>query len=86
MTLSRVLKLDLILLVIVMAVIAASSFAIYAGNRRFIGIIGIAALALVLVLWRIFSLSRQAEVLSESEQLNIDFDFDSIQRVHPPRK
>jgi|GEM_PF-299929 len=86
MALSRVLKLDLILLIIVIAVIAASSYAIYAGNRRFIGIIGIAALALALVLWRIFTLSRQTDVGSEPERLNIDFDLDSIQKMHPPRK
>jgi len=86
MALSRVLKLDLILLIIVIAVIAASSYAIYAGNRRFIGIIGIAALALVLVLWRIFSLLRQTEVVFEPERLNIDFDLDSIQKRYPPRR
>jgi len=40
----------LVLLVLVLIAIIASSFAVYAGNKKFIGIIGIAALALALVL------------------------------------
>jgi uncharacterized membrane protein YjjP (DUF1212 family) len=53
------LKANLVLLVLVLIAIIASSFAVYAGNKKFIGIIGIAALALALVLWRILSLTRQ---------------------------
>jgi hypothetical protein len=44
------------------AAVIASFFALQAGNKKFIDIIEIAALALVLVLWRILSLtSRQQQ-------------------------
>ncbi|MGZ4925879.1 MAG: hypothetical protein ACXV4B_05435, partial [Halobacteriota archaeon] len=65
--------------------IVASSFAVYAGNKKFIGIIGIAVLALALVLWRIFSLTRQTAT-SEAEPLRFDFDIDSIQKKRPRHK
>ncbi len=86
MALSHLLKTNLVLLVLVLIAIVASSFAVYAGNKRFIGIIGIAALALALVLWRIFSLRRQTAATSEPETLRFDFDIDSIQKNRPPRK
>jgi len=86
MTLSRLLKTNLVLLVLVMIAIVASSFAVYAGNTKFIGIIGMAALALALVLWRIFSLTRQTVTTSEPETLRFDFDIDSIQKNRPPHK
>jgi Mg2+/Co2+ transporter CorB len=86
MTLSRLLKTNLVLLVLVLIAIVASSFAVYAGNKRFIGIIGIAVLALALVLWRIFSLTRQTAATSEPETLSFDFDIDSIQKNRPPYK
>ncbi|MFZ0011703.1 MAG: hypothetical protein WAL97_07365 [Halobacteriota archaeon] len=62
-------KTNLVLLVLVLITIIASSFAVYAGNKKFIGIIGIAALALALVLWRILSLTRQTAATPESETL-----------------
>jgi len=80
------LKTNLVLLVLVLIAIIASSFAAYAGNTKFIGILGIAALALALVLWRIFSLTRQTATTSESETLRFDFDIDSIQKNRPPHK
>jgi Ca2+/Na+ antiporter len=83
---SRLLKTNLVLLVLVLIAIIASSFAAYAGNTKFIGILGIAALALALVLWRIFSLTRQTATTSESETLRFDFDIDSIQKNRPPHK
>ncbi len=86
MALSRLLKTNLVLLVLVLIAIVASSFAVYAGNKKFIGIIGIAALALVLVLWRVFSLTRQTSATSEPETLSFDFDIDSIQKNRPPHK
>ena len=86
MALSRLLKTNLVLLVLVMIAIVASSFAVYAGNKKFIGIIGLAALALALVLWRIFSLTRQTAATSEPETLSFDFDIDSIQKNRPPYK
>jgi membrane protein YdbS with pleckstrin-like domain len=84
MALSRLLKTNLVLLVLVLIAIIASSFAVYAGNTKFIGILGIAALALALVLWRIFSLARQTAA-PEPETLRFDFDIDSIQKKRPPR-
>jgi membrane protein YdbS with pleckstrin-like domain len=86
MALSRLLKTNLTLLVLVLIAIVASSFAVYAGNKKFIGIIGLAALALALVLWRIFSLTRQTAATSEPETLSFDFDIDSIQKNRPPYK
>jgi membrane-bound ClpP family serine protease len=86
MALSRLLKTNLVLLVLVLIAISASSFAVYAGNTKFIGILGIAALALALVLWRIFSLTRQTGATSEPEMLRLDLDIDSIQKNRPPHK
>jgi len=86
MALSRLLKTNLVLLVLVLIAVIASSFAVYAGNNKFIAILGIAALALALVLWRIFSLTRQTVTTSESETLRFDFDIDSIQKIRPPHK
>ena len=86
MALSRLLKTNLTLLVLVLIAIVASSFAVYVGNKKFIGIIGIAALALALVLWRIFSLTRQPVTTSEPETLRFAFDIDSIQKNRPPHK
>ena len=86
MALSRLLKLNLVLLMLVLVCVVASSFAVYAGNKRFIGILGIAVLALALVLWRIFSLTRRAEATSELEKLSLDFDIESIQKQRPPHK
>jgi hypothetical protein len=86
MALSRLLKTNLALLVLVLVSTIASSFAVYFGNKKFIGIIGIAALALALVLWRIFNLTRQTEATSEPEELRLDFDINSIQKNRPPRK
>ena len=86
MALSLLLKTNLVLLVLVLIAIIVSFFAVYAGNKRFIGIIGIAVLALALVLWRIFSLTRQTAATSEPETLSFDFDIDSIQKNRPPYK
>jgi uncharacterized protein (DUF58 family) len=84
MAYSRLLKTNLVLLMLVVVGIVASSFALYAGNKKFIGILGIALLALFLVFWRIFSLTRSA--VSEQEQVDIDFDPNLFQRVRPPQK
>lgn len=88
MAYNRVLKTNLVLLILVLIGIGASSFALYAGNKRFIGILGIALFALVLVFWRIFSLTRDHKTASEQKEMDIDidFDFDSIQRIRPPQK
>jgi len=69
---------------LVVIAIIASSFALYVGNKKFIGILGIALLALFLIFWRIFSLTRSA--VSEQEQVDIDFDPSLFQRVRPPQK
>ncbi|MGA7076705.1 MAG: hypothetical protein WBZ42_09225, partial [Halobacteriota archaeon] len=66
--------------------IGASSLALYAGNKKFIGILGIGLLALCLVFWRIFSLTRNPATVSEQKQVDIDFDLDSFQRIRPPSK
>jgi hypothetical protein len=86
MAYNRILKTNLVLLVLVLIGIGASSFALYAGNKKFIGILGIALLALVLVFWRIFSLARNPATVSEQKQSDIDFDLDSIQQIRPPQK
>jgi general stress protein CsbA len=79
---SRLLKINLVLLVLVIICIAASIFALYIGNTKFIGILGIALLALFLVFWRIFSLTRS----STPEKQQIDVDFDMLHRIRPPEK
>jgi hypothetical protein len=90
MAYNRLLKTNLVLLILVIIGIAASSLALYAGNKKFIGILGIALFALVLVFWRIFSLARSSATVSEQNQADIDFDFDfdfgSFQRIRPPQK
>jgi hypothetical protein len=86
MAYNRLLKMNLMLLILVLIGIGASSFALYAGNKKFIGILGIALLALVLVFWRIFSLTRKPATPSEQKQVDIDFDLDRIQRIRPPQK
>jgi len=86
MAYNHLLKTNLVLLILVLIGIGASSFALYAGNKKFIGILGIALLALVLVLWRIFSLIRNPATVSEQEQVDFDFDLDHIQRIRPPQK
>src|SRR5664280_2372647 len=69
MAYNRVLKMNLVLLVLVLIGIGASSFALYAGNKRFIGILAIALLALFLVFWRIFSLTREPATVSVAGSL-----------------
>ena len=75
MAYNRILKTNLVLLVLVLIGIGASSFALYAGNKKFIGILGIALLALVLVFWRIFSLTRNPATVSEQKQGDIDLTW-----------
>ena len=86
MAYNRVLKTNLVLLILVLIGIGASSLALYAGNKKFIGILGIALFALVLVFWRIFSLTRDPKKASEQKEMDIDFDLDRIQRIRPPQK
>lgn len=86
MAYNRLLKTNLVLLILVLIGIGASSFALYAGNTKFIGILGIALFALVLILWRILSLTRTPTPVSEHKQFDIDFDLDSITRIRPPQK
>jgi len=86
MAYNRLLKTNLVLLVLVLIGIGASSLALYAGNKKFIGILGIALLALSLVFWRIFSLTRNPATISEQKQVDIDFDLDRFQRIRPPQK
>ncbi|MGZ7134074.1 MAG: hypothetical protein ACXVH4_05060 [Halobacteriota archaeon] len=86
MAYNRLLKTNLMLLILVLIGIAASSLALYAGNGKFIGILGIALFALVLVLWRIFSLTRNPATVPEREQVDFDFDLDRIRRIRPPQK
>ncbi|MGA3359163.1 MAG: hypothetical protein ABSC87_03015 [Halobacteriota archaeon] len=86
MAYNRLLKTNLVLLILVLIGIGASSFALYAGNKKFIGILGIALLALVLVFWRIFSLTRNPPTVSEQKPVDIDLDLDRIQRIRPPQK
>ena len=84
MAYTRLLKTNLVLLTLVVIGIVASSFALYAGNKKFIGILGIALFALFLVSWRIFSLTRSP--VSEHEQVDINFGSDLLQRIRPPEK
>lgn len=86
MAYNRLLKTNLVLLILVLIGIGASSFALYAGNKKFIAILGIALFALVLVFWRIFSLTRDPATVSEQKQVDIDFDLDSFKRIRPPQK
>jgi len=84
MAINRILKMNLILLMLVVIGIVASLFALYAGNKRFIGILGIALFALSLVIWRIYSLTRNG--VSEQKQVDTNFDSDLLQWIRPPEK
>ncbi|MGZ4903310.1 MAG: hypothetical protein ACXV5I_00680 [Halobacteriota archaeon] len=85
MALNRVLKLDITLLIISLGIIIASSFLIFSGNSRFIGILGIAILASALIVWRIFVLVRQNHASMQPEGGSQDFDLGDLQRKRPPR-
>ena len=82
MAYSRLLKMDLVLLALVVISIVASLFAIYEGNTKFIGILGIALFALFLVSWRIFSLTRSPVSAHEP----VDIDSDLLRYIRPPEK
>ncbi len=84
MALNRLLKLDIALLIALLGVAIASSFLIYAGNRRFVGILGIALLACALLLWRIFTLVRRNQVAVLPEQMSFSFDIEELQKRRPP--
>ena len=84
MAFNRILKMNLILLLLVVIGIVASLFALYAGNKKFIGILGIALFALSLIVWRIFSLTRNA--VPEQKEVDINFDSDLFQWMRPPEK
>lgn len=86
MAYNRLLKMNLVLLILVLISIVASSLALYTGNTKFIGILGIALFALILVFWRIFSLTRNPTTVSETEEVDLDFDLDRIQEIRPPQK
>jgi hypothetical protein len=84
MAYNRLLKMNLALLMFVVIGIAASLFALSVGNTKFIGILGMALVALSLVFWRIFSLIRSG--VFEQKQVDIDFDPDILQQIRPPLK
>ena len=84
MAVNRLLKMNLILLILVVIGILASLVALYAGNKKFIGILGIALFALSLVVWRIFSLTRNA--VPEQKEFDINFDSDLSQWIRQPEK
>ncbi len=85
MALNRVLKLDIALLIISLTIVIASLFVIFSGNSRFIGILGIAILACILILWRIFVLERQSGTPPEREEGLFDVDLKELQMKRPPR-
>jgi hypothetical protein len=84
MAYNRLLKMNLLLLMLVVIGIVASLFALYAGNKKFIGILGIALFALSLVIWRIFSLTRN--VVPGQKEVDINLDSDLLQWIRPPQK
>ncbi len=85
MALSRVLKLDITLLAILLGTVVISSFLIYAGNRRFVGILGIAVLASLLIAWRILTLVRQNHAPPPTNAGLYDFGLGDLQKKRPPR-
>ncbi len=85
MALNRVLRIDITLFIILLGIIIASSFLIYEGNRRFVGILGIAILALALILWRIFVLVRQNHSSLQPKRELLDLDLEGLLRKPPPR-
>ncbi len=86
MALSRVLKLDITLLAILLGLIVISSLLIYAGNRRFVGILGIAILASFLITWRILTLVRQNHASPATNAGLYDFGLGDLQKKRPPRE
>ncbi len=85
MAYNRLLKTNIVLLVLVLISIVVSSFALYTGHTRFIGLLGIALLALFLVFWRIYILTRKVANVSD-KHLDIDFDPGNFLRIQPPQK
>ncbi len=85
MALNRVLKLDIALLIISLTIVIASLFVILSGNSRFIGILGIAVLACILISWRIFVLERQSRTPTERGGGLFDVDLQELQMKRPPR-
>lgn len=86
MTLSRILKINIVFLVVLILVIIASTIAIYKGNSRFFGIVAIAILALAIVIWRIFTIGSEEEKYPGPESLQIAFDSSTLSKRAPPKK
>ncbi len=85
MVLNRVLKIDITLLIILLGVIVTSSFLISSGNRKFIGILGIAVLACALLVWRIFILVRHNDSPSGPAEEVLVFNLERLRGKQPPR-
>ncbi|MGZ4901374.1 MAG: hypothetical protein ACXVIF_01775 [Halobacteriota archaeon] len=85
MALNRVLKIDITLLIILLGIIITSSFLISVGNRKFVGILGIAVLACALIMWRIFFLVRYDTASSQPKEELLDFNLERLQGKQPPR-
>ncbi len=86
MTRSRILKINIVFLVVLILVIIASTIAIYKGNSRFFGIVAIAILALAIVIWRIFTIGSEEKKYPGPESLKIAFDSSTFLKRVPPKK
>jgi hypothetical protein len=86
MTYSRILKINIVFLIVLIFVTIASTIAIYKGNSRFFGIVAIAILALAIVIWRIFTIGSEDKKYPGPESLKTAFDSSAFLKRAPPKK
>jgi hypothetical protein len=83
---NRILKINIVFLIVLVLTIIASTIAIYKGNSRFFGIIAIAILALAIVIWRIVTIGSEEERYPGPDSLKKVFDSSDFLRKVPPKK
>ena len=82
----KLLKVNVIFLVVLILIIIASILVIHKGNNKFFGILAIAVLALAIVVWRIFTIGNEERKYPEPESLKEAFDTSKLLKRLPPKK
>ena len=82
----KILKVNVIFLVVLILIIIASVLVIHKGNNKFFGILAIAVLALAIVIWRIFTIGTEERKYPEPESLREAFDTSKLLKRVPPKK
>jgi len=83
---NKILKVNIIFLVVLILIIIASVLVIHKGNNKFFGILAIAVLALAIVIWRISTIGNEGRKYPEPESLKEAFDTSKLLKRVPPKK